>query len=146
MPIRQLKVRMMTIVLAIVALLLVLIPRISYSQPPVSSGVALPSPTPPIPTAPIGNSSATDSPCFYRQADGTIVDLSAICGTGSTATPLPSGLGRSGTGAVSGERSALANPAMNITPPNDPGVLYLSGSGGNDPAAIAASQAEKQPR
>jgi hypothetical protein len=128
MPIRQLKIRMMTIVLAIAALILVLMPHISYSQTPVNLG------------------GEADSPCFYRQADGTIVDLSAICGTGSTATPLPSGSDRSGTGAVSNDRSTTTNPAMNITSPNDPGVLYLSGSGENDPAANAASQAEKQPR
>jgi hypothetical protein len=118
------KIRIMTIVLAIVALLLVLIPRISYSQ-----------------------TSETDSPCFYRQADGTIVDLRSICGTGSTTTPLPGGMVRStpsGGGTV--PSNPRNNPAMNITPPNDPGVLYLSGSGASDPATAAASQAENNPQ
>jgi hypothetical protein len=119
------KRQIITIGLAIVALLLVLLPRIGYSQTPVSAG---------------------DSPCFYRQADGTIVDLRSICGERSTAPPLPGRIVPSGNGAIPPSPSTPANPAMKITPPNDPGVLYLSGSGSADKAAGAASQAEKQPR
>jgi hypothetical protein len=120
------KRQIITIGLAIVALLLVLLPRIGYSQPPVSSG--------------------GDSPCFYRQADGTIVDLRSICGERSPSTPLPGRIVPSGNGVIPPSPSTPANPAMKITPPNDPGVLYLSGSGSADKAAGAASQAEKQPR
>jgi hypothetical protein len=73
------KRQIITIGLAIVALLLVLLPRIGYSQTPVS---------------------AVDSPCFYRQADGTIVDLRSICGERSPSTPLPGRIVPSGNGAI----------------------------------------------
>ena len=135
------KIRITTIVLAIVALLLVLIPRISHSQTSVSLGVALPSP---VPSIPITNSSEPDSPCFYRQADGAIVDLQSICGTGSTTMPVSGGMVQPKSSGMVNARSAPTNPAMEITPPDDPGVLYLSGSGASDPAATAASQAEQK--
>jgi hypothetical protein len=136
MKIRPLKIRIVTIVLVIVALILVLRPPMSYSQPPATGQL----------TTSIGNPSETDSPCFYRQTDGTIVDLRSICGQRSTSTPSPGRMAPSGNGAIPQFPSTPTNPAMQITPPNDPGVLYLSGSGSDDRAAAAASRAEQKPR
>jgi hypothetical protein len=85
--------------------------------------------------------SSADSPCFYRSADGSVVDLQSICGQ-TPADGLPIVPGRI-TPTTPGNITQSSNPAMQITPPDDPGVLYLSDSGGPDPDAIAASAAEQ---
>jgi hypothetical protein len=147
------KLRTMSLLLALLVLVLMLMPHSSYGRSP----AALPSNNSPetsgvILLAPMmsGNAmgsidgSVADALCFYRQIDGTVIDLSAICGDGSAALPLLEGTVPLGTGAVA-PRLSEVNPAIQITPPNDPGVLYLSGSGGPDAAAQAASQSEQQP-
>lgn len=138
------KVRIISITLAIVAMLFTLLPHQSYGQQPdsaaqpVTSNIKLPTPvlpdesgTPVVETV-AAAPTAADSPCFYTKSDGTVVDLRAICGQQSDAAPVPAANG-----------VAYDNPAMQITPPNDPGVLYISNSGDDDPAAAAASRAEE---
>jgi hypothetical protein len=146
------KLRTMSLVLVLV-LVLVLMPHSSYGRSPaalpsnnspVTSGAILPTPMMSGDEAGAIAGSATDALCFYRQTDGTVIDLSAICGGGSAALPLRDSTVPLGTGALAPRLSEI-NPAMQITPPNDPGVLYLSGSGGHDAAAQAASQGEQQP-
>ncbi len=83
---------------------------------------------------------AQEPPCFYQKSDGTVVDLRGICG--KQAPPMPNQVIQRPSAPVM-PQSTTANPAMQITSPNDPGVLYLSGSGGDNPAAQAASRAEQ---
>jgi hypothetical protein len=87
--------------------------------------------------------SPADSPCFYRTADGTVVDLQTLCGqTAPGAVPIAP-VSLPNTSVAPGNITNVVNPAMQITPPDDPGVLYLSNSGGPDQGAIAASAAEQ---
>ncbi|OUC12364.1 MAG: hypothetical protein B0A82_23105 [Alkalinema sp. CACIAM 70d] len=90
----------------------------------------------------IAQNRGEDSPCFYRKPDGTVVDLRKICRETDNGV-MPSGAVPGNSNAAMTNR--LTNPAMQITPANDPGVLYLSNSGDSAPIA-AASAAEWHPR
>ncbi|MBE9030323.1 hypothetical protein IQ266_11330 [filamentous cyanobacterium LEGE 11480] len=143
------KLRIISIALAITAMLFAVMPHVSHGkQPaaainePATSSIVLPAPKLPesnLPTS-TGESRSiaaginldSDSPCYYRKSDGTLVDLRSICGQQGNTAPTNVG-----------STPVYDNPAMRITPPNDPGVLYLSDSGQDDPAAQAASQAEE---
>jgi hypothetical protein len=147
------KLRTMSLLLALLVLVLVVMPHRSDGRSlaalpshnlPETSGVILPAPMMSGNAAGSIDGSAADAFCFYRQTDGTVIDLSAICGDGAAALPLLERPVPNSSGALA-PRSSELNPAMQITPPNDPGVLYLSGSGGPDAAAQAASQDEQQP-
>lgn len=145
--------------LAIISLLIVLFVHLWQPTPSYSTEsdrammvpntqVAAPAPSAPAETlaqeqvSQIAQNRGEDSPCFYRKPDGTVVDLRKICRETDNGV-MPSGAVPGNSNAAMTHR--LTNPAMQITPANDPGVLYLSNSG--DPAPIAAASAtEWQPR
>ncbi len=117
------------VVMGILTLVMILIPHRSYGK-----------------EIPIKDS---DSPCFYYKSDGSMVDLRAICDQSSVQAPNPGGPRStlSPTSSQGQPSSTLeVNPAMKITPPNDPGVLYVSGSGGIDRGGQLASQHERTGR
>jgi hypothetical protein len=134
---KSMKRYIFAVILGIFTFVMILMPHRSYSKEiPANFNQA----------TPINNS---DSPCFYYKSDGSVVDLRAICGTSSIETPHSSGATSTLSPTSSQNQSSSkveVNPAMKITRPNDPGVLYISGSGGIDRGAQLASQAERTGR
>jgi hypothetical protein len=87
-----------------------------------------------------GNAMAQD-PCFYQKSDGTTVDLGHLCGQRSGGRSRPNSTPQNPT-APSMVQSGNSNPAMQITAPNDPGVLYISDSDSNNAGVKAAQESE----
>ena len=136
---------LIAIMIVILTLLITLMPHRSYSQD-IANPNSMANDRAILPNNAAYSIAQEDSLCFYRKADGTIVDLRSICGKPSV-TPSAS-KGGSSPSQPSGQTSGpiSENPAMRINKPNDPGVLYISGSGGNDAASQKASQQEHRRR